>query len=111
MPGTQAALALVIGFGGAVLLARTTATLAVLMGAASILFGAACYALAFWFVGRHEGHERNVQFYAALALVLVLAGLGLDLSQQWLAGVSAVFAVVAVAGWALILPLQAKVGW
>ena len=97
---TQAALALVIGFGGAVLLARTTATLAVLMGAASILFGAACYALAFWFVGRHEGHARNVQFYAALALVLVLAGLGLDLSPQWLAGVSAVFAVVAVAGWA-----------
>jgi hypothetical protein len=97
---TQAALALVIGFGGAVLLARATATLAVLMGAASILFGTACYALAFWFVGRHEGHERNVQFYAALALVLVLAGLGLDLSPQWLAGVSAVFAVVAVAGWA-----------
>jgi hypothetical protein len=97
---TQAALALVIGFGGAVFLTRTTATLAVLMGAASILFGAACYALAFWFVGRHEGHERNVQFYAALALVLVLAGLGLDLSPRWLAGVSAVFAVVAVAGWA-----------
>ena len=97
---TQAALVLVIGFGGAVFLTRTTATLAVLMGAASILFGAACYALAFWFVGRHEGHERNVQFYAALALVLVLAGLGLDLSPQWLAGVSAVFAVVAVGSWA-----------
>jgi len=97
---TQAALVLVIGFGGAVFVTRATATLAVVMGTASILFGAACYALAFWFVGRHEGHERNVQFYAALALVLVLAGLGLDLSTPWLAGVSAAFAVVAVAGWA-----------
>lgn len=97
---TQTALALVVGFGGAIFLTRSTATLPVLMGVASILFGAACYALAFWFVGRHEGHERNVQFYAALALVLVLAGLALDLRTQWLAGVSAVFAVVAVAGWA-----------
>jgi len=99
---TQASMALVIGFGGAILLTRTTASLAVLMGAASILFGAACYALAFWFVDRHEGHERNVQFYATLALVLVLAGLGLDLSLPWLAGVSAVFAVASVAGWALL---------
>lgn len=96
---TQTALALVVGFGGAIFLTRTTATLPVLMGVASILFGAACYALAFWFVGRHDGHERNVQFYAALALVLVLVGLALDLRTQWLAGVSAVFAVLAVAGW------------
>ena len=97
---TQTALALVVGFGGAIVLTRTTATLPVLMGAASILFGAVCYALAFWFVGRHEGHERNVQFYAAMALVLVLAGLVLDLRAAWLAGVSATFAVLAVAGWA-----------
>lgn len=96
---TQTALALLVGFGGAIFLTRTTATLPVLMGVASILLGAACYALAFWFVGRHEGHERNVQFYAALALVLVLVGLVLDLRAQWLAGVSAAFAVLAVAGW------------
>lgn len=97
---TQSALALCIGFGGAIFLTRTTAALPVLMGAVSIAFGAACYALAFWFVGRHAGHERNVEFYAALALVLVLAGLGLDLSAPWLAGVSAAFAVAAAAGWA-----------
>lgn len=97
---TQTALALVVGFGGAIFLTRTTATLPVLMGLASILFGAGCYALAFRFVGRHEGHERNVQFYASLALVLVLAGLVLDLRAQWLAGVSAAFAVMAIAGWA-----------
>jgi hypothetical protein len=96
---TQSVLALVAGFGGAILLTRSTATLPVLMGVASIVMGAACYALAFRFVGRHEGHERNVHFYAALALVLVLAGLALDLSAQWLGAVSAAFAVLAVAGW------------
>ena len=96
---TQTVLALAIGFGGAIFLTRSTATLPVLMGVTSIVFGAACYALAFRFVGRHEGHERNVQFYAALALVLVLAGLALDLREQWLGAVSATFAVLAVAGW------------
>lgn len=97
---TQCVLALVVGFGGAVFLTRSTGTLPVLMGVASILFGAGCYALAFRFVGRHEGHERNVQFYAGLALVLVVAGLALDLPGVWLGVVSASFAVLAAAGWA-----------
>ena len=96
---TQCVLALVVGFGGAVFLTRLTGPLPMLMGVASMLFGAACYALAFRFVGRHEGHERNVQFYAALALVLVLAGLSLDLSGPWLGVVSAPLAVLAAAGW------------
>ena len=96
---TQTVLALVIGFGGAIFLTRSTAALPVVMGVTSILFGAACYALAFRFVGRHEGHERNVQFYAALALLLVLAGLVLDLREQWLGAVSAAFGVLAIAGW------------
>jgi hypothetical protein len=97
---TQSILALVVGFGGAVFLTRSTGPLPVLMGVASILFGAACYALAFRFVGRHEGHERNVQFYAALALVLVVAGFALELPGAWLGVVSAPCAVLAAAGWA-----------
>lgn len=96
---TQTLLALVTGFGGAIFLTRATATLPAMMGAASIVFGAACYALAFRFVGRHEGHERNVQFYAALALVLVLAGLVLDLRGPRLGAVAAAFAALAIAGW------------
>jgi hypothetical protein len=96
---TQTVLALVIGFGGAVFITRSAATLPVLMGLASIVFGAACYALAFRFVGRHDGHERNVHFYAALALVLVLAGLALELRGPWLGAVAAALAVLAVAGW------------
>lgn len=96
---SQTVLMLVVGFGGAIFLTRANATLPALMGVASIAFGAACYALAFRFVGRHEGHERNVQFYAALALLLMLAGLALDLQASWLGGVAAVLAVLAVAGW------------
>jgi hypothetical protein len=97
---TQAAIALVVGFGGAIFLARSTGALPVVMGFASLVFGVACYALTFKFVGRHEGHERNVQFYAALALVLLLAGLTLDLHGQWLGIAIAVLAVLAVAAWA-----------
>jgi hypothetical protein len=95
----QTVLALVIGFGGAVFITRSVATLPALMGFASIVFGAACYALASRFVGRHEGHERNVHFYAALALVLVLAGLALELRGPWLGAAAAALAVLAVAGW------------
>ena len=97
---TQTAIALVVGFGGAIFLARSVGGLPVVMGLASLVFGVACYALTFTFVGRHEGHERNVQFYAALALVLLLAGLTLDLHGQWLGLAIAVLAVLAVAAWA-----------
>jgi hypothetical protein len=97
---TQTAIALVVGFGGAIFLARSAGGLPVVMGLASLVFGVACYALTFTFVGRHEGHERNVQFYAALALVLLLAGLTLDLHGQWLGLAIAVLAVLAVAAWA-----------
>jgi len=96
---TQTVLALVIGFGGAVLLTRGAEAVPVVMGVASLALGAACYTLAFKFVGRHEGHERNVHFYMSLALVLVLAGLALDLPQAWLGAVSALFAVLATWGW------------
>lgn len=96
---TQTGIALVVGFGGAIFLTRSTATLPVLMGLASVVFGVACYALAFRFVGSPEAGDRNVYFYTTLALVLVLAGLTLDLHEQWLGTVSAVFAVLAVAAW------------
>lgn len=96
---TQTALVLLVGFGGAVLLTRSAETLPIVMGVASLVFGAACYALAFRFVGRHADHERNVHFYSSLALVLVLAGLVLDLPGPWLGAVSASFAVLAAWGW------------
>jgi hypothetical protein len=96
---TQTVVALVVGFGGAVLLTRSVETLPVLMGLASLMFGAVCYALAFRFVGRHADHERNVHFYSTLALVLVLAGLTLDLSASWLGAAAAFFALPATWSW------------
>lgn len=96
---TQTVVALVVGFGGAVLLTRSTGTVPVLMGLASLVFGVACYVLAFRFVGRHADHERNVHFYTSLALVLVIAGLALDLPGPWLGAVSASFAVLANWAW------------
>ena len=96
---TQTVVALVVGFGGAVLLTRSTGTVPMLMGLASLVFGVACYVLAFRFVGRHADHERNVHFYTSLALVLVIAGLALDLPGPWLGAVSASFAVLASWAW------------
>jgi hypothetical protein len=95
----QTVLALAIGFGGAIFLTRSLETAPALMGAASLAAGVACYVLAFRFVGRHEGHARNVYFYATLALVLVLAGLALELPGAWLGAVCAALAVLAAAAW------------
>lgn len=96
---SQSVLALVIGFGGAVLLTRGAEAMPVAMGLASLVFGAACYVLAFKFVGRHEGHEHNVHFYMSLALLLMLAGLTLDLPPAWMGTASGLFAVLAAWGW------------
>jgi hypothetical protein len=96
---TQGVVALAVGFGGAVLVTRGTETMPVLMGAASLLCGLACYALAVRYVGRHADHERNVHFYMSLALVLVLAGLALDLPESWLGSVAAGLAVASAWAW------------
>lgn len=96
---TQSVVALAVGFGGAVLVTRGAETTPLLMGAASLLFGVACYALAIRYVGRHADHERNVHFYMSLALALVLAGLALDLPESWLGAVAATLAVVCAWAW------------
>jgi len=95
----QSIAALAVGFGGAVLVTRGAETMPVLMGAASLASGVACYALAVRYVGRHADHERNVHFYMSLALALVLAGLALDLPGIWLGAVSATLAVASAWAW------------
>jgi len=50
-------------------------------------------------VDRRGDGERNVYFYTTLALVLVLTGFSLVLSQQWLGVVFAVFALLAAGLW------------
>ena len=95
----QTAAALVLGFGGAVFLTRATGAVPIMIGLVSLVAGVACYGVAFAFVDSHEELRRNVYFYTTLALVLVLAGLTLDLRQQWLGVVFAVFGVLAAVSW------------
>ena len=97
---TQTVLALVVGFGGAIALARSMQTLPALMGLASLAFGAACYAVAFTFIDQHEQNQRNVYFYTTLALVLMLAGFVLGVHGPWLGTVFGLLAVLAAGGWA-----------
>jgi hypothetical protein len=70
----QAAAALVVGLGGALMVTSATGVggLAVAMG--SLLMGVGCYAVAFAFVARRQGRGVNFYFYTSLALALTLVG-------------------------------------
>jgi hypothetical protein len=95
----QTAAALVVGFGGAVSVTRATGTLPTSLGMASLLFGTACYGLAFAFLDRREDRGRNVYFYTTLALVLAMAGFTLVFDAEWRGVVFAVLAVLSAGLW------------
>jgi hypothetical protein len=95
----QTAIALVVGFGGALYLTQATGAVPAMLGLVSLVLGAACYAVAFEFVDRHEELERNAYFYTTLALVLLISGLALELQSQWLGVVFAVIGVLAAVFW------------
>jgi hypothetical protein len=98
----QTAVALIVGFGGAVSLTRATGTLPTSLGMGSLIVGAACFGVAFVFLGGREDRGRNVYFYTTLALVLVLAGFTLVLGEQWRVFVFAVLAVLATGLWSRV---------
>lgn len=93
----QTAAAVVVGLGGAIVVARASGTGEAALGLASVLLGAGGYAVAFAFVGRRQGLGTNFYFYATLALVLSLTGLGGLLSGSALA--LALGALSAVTAW------------
>jgi hypothetical protein len=95
----QTAAALVVGFGGALYLARATGILPATLGIVSLVLGAASYGVAIAFIDRHEGLERNVYYYTTLALVLVLAGCTLVLHAPWLGVAFALLGVLGVGLW------------
>ena len=77
----QGALALAVGFGGAVYVAHASA-----MGGASLVTiaigsGIGCYAVGFAFVARHQGSRHNFYFYTSFALAFVLAASLLGLGE------------------------------
>jgi len=92
----QTAAALLVGLGGAVFLTRTTGTIPVALGVASLVVGLGSYGIVGRVMERQDG-VWNAYFYSSLALVLVLTGLTLVLAEPWPA---IVFALVgALAAW------------
>ena len=95
----QTIAALVVGLGGAISVTRATGAGTMTLGIANILFGAACYGVAFAFIDRQQNRGRNVYFYTSLALVLVLVGSTLLLPATALDLSFAALAVVACVLW------------
>jgi hypothetical protein len=98
----QTAAALVVGLGGALSVTRATGSGAAALGVASVVIGVACYGVAFAFIERQQNRGRNVYFYTALAIVLVLVGVTVLLPGAAETGVLAALAVVCSAAWSRI---------
>jgi hypothetical protein len=88
---------LVVGFGGAVYVTRSTGAGATGLGLASLVFGFGSYGVAFAFVNWREGHWKNFVFYNSLAVVFMLAGVGLTVGAHAQAMIWAGLAVAAAA--------------
>jgi hypothetical protein len=67
------------------------------LGVASLVFGLGSYGVAIAFVDRSEGHWKNFVFYSSLAVVFMLAGVGLTVGAGTQAVVWSGLAVAAAA--------------
>jgi hypothetical protein len=88
--------ALLVGFGGAAIVTRSTGVGTTALAAAGLLTGAACYAIAFAFIERRLRLRENFLLYTSVALILVLAATALLLQPSGGAMAWAVFALGAV---------------
>ncbi|MFN8011937.1 MAG: hypothetical protein U0P81_11095 [Holophagaceae bacterium] len=70
----QAALVLLVGFGGALRVAHASGSGELALGILAFAGGAGCYVLAFAFVERQVETGANFTFFSSVALVFVLAG-------------------------------------
>ncbi len=84
-----------VAFGGAVYIMESTGAGATRLGLASLVFGAGSYGVAFAFVNWREGRWKNFTFYTSLAVVFMVAGVGLTVGAQGQAAAWAALAVVA----------------
>jgi hypothetical protein len=82
----QAAVALLIGFGGTLGVVRFTGAATLAVGAFGLLLGAACYAVAFAFIERREGIGRNFYVYTTFPSPRAVAWAGLGMGAAWLGG-------------------------
>jgi hypothetical protein len=78
----QSAIALLVGLGGAISVARMGGRGVALLGVGALAAGLAGYGVAFAFVERRKGLAQNFQFYASLALLTTLAGAALWLAPE-----------------------------
>lgn len=95
----QTAAILVVGFGGAITVARSTGTSGGVLGSLCLAIGVASYATALWFIARRPALVRNVYFYTSVAFVFVLAGCELLWPAPVTAVVWAALGVSACAAW------------
>jgi len=92
---TQAGVALLIGFTGAVRVTIARGADPAFVGIVGLVLGAACYAAALTFIDRRLGRGRNFYSYTTLAGLLVLAGSWLMLDSVALALTWSALAVAA----------------
>jgi hypothetical protein len=108
----QSIAVLLVAFGGAISLIRSTGSHVVLVGAASLVLAIAGYIVAFSFVERHRD-VKTFFFYTLLAQVFAIVGIGLCAGYSGgslaYAAVAVVAAVLARRSGRLSLALQAMV--
>jgi hypothetical protein len=96
----QTGAVLLVGFGGALAVARATGSGVGLLGTLCLAFGAGSYAVALWFVSRRPGLVRNAYFYTSVAIVFVIAGSSLLWNTNVRVPMWAALAVATVWLWA-----------
>jgi hypothetical protein len=90
----QTSAVMVVGLGGASYVAAAGGSGAIALGVASIVLGAAAYAVAFTFVERRQRIPANFYFYTSVGIVFVLGGATFLLPRGALALAWAALAVV-----------------
>ncbi|HEY5657880.1 MAG TPA: hypothetical protein VIY27_08825 [Myxococcota bacterium] len=93
---TQAAVALLLGFGGAVRVIAHEGMNPIAIGIVSLLLGAGCYVVAFTSIDRRLGRCRNFYTYTTFAGLMILGGSSLVLAHFWLALLWPALALAAV---------------
>jgi hypothetical protein len=93
----QTLAALVVGFGGAVRVARATGIGSAGLGAAAIALSVCCYGAAFAFAEKRPEWGRNFLFFTTLALVLAVSGGALAVGDAAVPFYYAAFGVAAAA--------------
>lgn len=93
----QSVAVIVFGLGGAAWVTSRSGSGGPVLGVASLLLGAGCYAVAVAFIGRRAGRLKNFYFYTSAALVFAVTGTALLLPPRLLALILTGLALFALA--------------